>query len=103
MFIHFVVWGEQEDTQADGLAEALVPAVGKCSVVVLQSALFVGSSLRPALVFPEAWNLKVNNWWLSLKAVSGGGGGGGGRTWEAHPQVTGALGRHIFDGCLAAF
>lgn len=96
-----MVWGEQEDTRADGLAEAHVPAVGKCYAVLLQAALFVLRFLRPALVFPEAWNLKVDNWWL--KAVSGGGGGGGGRAWEAHPQATGALGRHIFDGCLAAF
>lgn len=98
-----MVWGEQEDTHADGLAEARVPAVGKCSVAVLQSALFVLSFLRPALVFPEAQNLKVNNWWLSLKAVSGGGGVADGRAWEAHPQVTGAPSRHIFDGCLTAF
>lgn len=96
-----MVWGEQEDTRADGLAEARVPAVGKCYVVLLQAALFVRRFLRPALVFPEAWNLNVDNRWLSLKAVSGG--GGGGRAWEAHPQATGALGRHVFDGCLAAF
>lgn len=52
-----MVWGEQEDTHADGLAETRVPAVGKCSVAVLQSELFVLSFLRPALVFPEARNL----------------------------------------------
>lgn len=47
-------------------------AVGKCSAVSHASAGFVLSFLRPALVFPEAWNLKINNWGLSLKAVSGG-------------------------------
>lgn len=62
VFIHFVVWGGQEDAHPDGLAEARAPAIGKCSVVTLQSALFVLSFLRPALVFPEAWNLKVNSW-----------------------------------------
>lgn len=91
MFIHFVVWGWQEGAHPDRLFEARAPAFGKCSAVTLQSALSVQSFLSPALFFPKAWNLKVNNWGLSLKMVSGGG------------RATLALGRHVFDGRLTAF
>lgn len=67
-------------------------------MVTRESAGFVLSFLRPPLVFPEARNLKVDNWVLSLKAASG--------EWEGmgdFPPVTLALGRHVFDGCLTAF
>ena len=78
-----ILWFEsgRKSLYPDRLAEGpALLAFGKCSAVACESALFVLSFLRPALVFPEAWNLKVDNWGVSLKAVSG-----GGRAWEAHP------------------
>lgn len=72
-------------------------AVGKL-VVTRKSAGFVVCFLRPPLVFPKAWNLKVNNRGLCLKAVSG-----EWRVWKPYPRTTLAVGRRTFDGCLTAF
>lgn len=92
MFIHFVVWGGQEEHTPDRLAKDLVAlAVGKCSRSHT-SLLSVLNFLCPPLVFPEAWNLKVNNWVLSLKAVSrewkstGASSKSDSGTWQTHIQ-----------------
>lgn len=46
------------------------PGCWEVLAVTHKSTVFVLNFLSPPLVFPEAWNLKVNNWGLSLKAVS---------------------------------